>query len=560
MQYKKIFSLLFILPILTSCTQVPFIFERYSTEGSSILSTHEEVSENNYYRTLKPYTYELPCEVNKGSENTLKIIDNLYAFKKTSEDKRLFNSYHFGEDLQQYSTLNLNILVVPIAYSDSPTFDHKVLQEEYIIKLQNAFFGTKRHNKYYSVSEYYYRSSYGHISLSGEVLPFYQLNKASTSFSQTMQEAQKIAATISGWLKGENSPISSENLKNYDQNLDSYIDGIYLLYDHPSKDSKNPFYWHVSDQITDYELGYDNFDNKGIPHIRDYSWSSLDCLGPDKIVDSKYFIHEIGHLFGLEDYYNTEGGNYQPTGFLDMMDYNIGDHSAFSKFLLNWTSPYVLTNEGSISIKTFQNSGDFILIPANLENYSKHNSPFDEYLLIEYFSPREMNDSIYCPAYVYTDAFGNQHMFKTPENYGLKIYHVDARLAYYSMNNNSPFARIGLVTDPVFDSDSDKYDANKAKNIRSISYALDNSTRLVEENSATLPDGPEVLYHLLEATGENTFLNAVGAKEDTLLKIGQIFGETHYPNFKFHDGSELAYTFEMTRFSRDEVTIKFVRK
>ena len=49
------------------------------------------------------------------------------------------------------------------------------------------------------------------------------------------------------------------------------------------------------------------------------------------------------------DYYNYDAGDESsttpylaPAGCLDMMDFNIGDHMAYSKFLLGWIEPTVI--------------------------------------------------------------------------------------------------------------------------------------------------------------------------------------------------------------------------
>lgn len=72
--------------------------------------------------------------------------------------------------------------------------------------------------------------------------------------------------------------------------------------------------------------------------------------------DAHTYIHETGHILGLEDYYsyaNSKENPEYPVGGLDMMDYNIGDHMAFSKYLLNWISPKEIIGEGEIKIKPF---------------------------------------------------------------------------------------------------------------------------------------------------------------------------------------------------------------
>ena len=97
-----------------------------------------------------------------------------------------------------------------------------------------------------------------------------------------------------------------------------------------------------------------------------YSWASYEFLYEGygrSSVDAHTFVHETGHLLGLNDYYDTSGST-SPTGYVDMMDANIIDHCAYTKFSLGWISPYVVTGEGSITIGNLAEAGDAVLIPT----------------------------------------------------------------------------------------------------------------------------------------------------------------------------------------------------
>lgn len=174
------------------------------------------------------------------------------------------------------------------------------------------------------------------------------------------------------------------------------------------------------------------------------------------LVDGHTFIHETGHLLGLDDYYNYDDDKTSPLGATDMMDNNIGDHNPYSKYLLNWVTPRYIEKEGEYTLTPFTNNGDCLLMPLN---NSYNDSPFDEYLMFEYYTPDKLNylDSI-------TPYDDGPIMIDQP---GVRVYHVDSRLVKYSysrfsgtytlssytdkyINNNSEYCLIGASNTPSY--------------------------------------------------------------------------------------------------------------
>ena len=51
--------------------------------------------------------------------------------------------------------------------------------------------------------------------------------------------------------------------------------------------------------------------------------------------DAHTVVHETGHALGLLDYYSTGYDGSTPAAGIDMMDHNVGDHNAYSKWTLN---------------------------------------------------------------------------------------------------------------------------------------------------------------------------------------------------------------------------------
>ena len=222
-------------------------------------------------------------------------------------------------------------------------------------------------------------------------------------------------------------------------------------------------------------------------------------------------------------------------GFMDMMDYNLGDHSPLSKYLLNWTSPYILnmgnSSSGSITIKPFSSSGDFILVPRSDYN----GTAYDRYLLISFFTPKGLNDLSSFPSYEYIDESGNKRVFTYPNKYGVLVYEVNAKLGYYKsgpIRNFTPTCFVGETP---------------ASGDYVINFYYDNEIN----NSNDKP-----LYHLLESSGQNTFIQGKCASNETLFKYGSTFGVTTFQDL----ASEFGVTFKVSKVTVDEATITFTKK
>ena len=226
------------------------------------------------------------------------------------------------------------------------------------------------------------------------------------------------------------------DLSEYDSNLDGFIDGIWLVYGERNYSHKA----NATDDDVNLLWAYTFWENNNSPVIDNpkanvYCWGSYDFMyeglsnANTMKIDAHTFIHETGHMLGLDDYYDyDEKSTLNPTGCLDMMDYNIGDHNAYSKFLLGWVEPQVFNFEsGLYSLRPFESSGDCLLISTSRNN---NISPLEEYLLIEYYTPTGLNefDSIYSYTSKYPLLFTQK---------GVKVYHVDSRLGEFKKNESN---------------------------------------------------------------------------------------------------------------------------
>ena len=151
----------------------------------------------------------------------------------------------------------------------------------------------------------------------------------------------------------------------------------------------------------------------------------------------------------------------------------------------------------------------------------------DEYLLIEFYSPNGLN------AYD-SRVFNNESYLMSKA--GIKVYHVDARLAF--LTNNNLAQTIGYVSDGLY---------NKEEVRLGIIHSNTSSTTYQNNR----------LYHLLEKSGENSFLNGHFATNETLFYKGDSFGLETFENYKLNDNTLLGYTFNIDELTNTYATISF---
>jgi M6 family metalloprotease-like protein len=471
---------------------------------------------------------------------------------------------------------NSKLLVVPVYFSDYTPEKLGLDETEVIDNLNKGFFGESNVTGWESVSSFYKKSSYGKLNLTGMVTDLfnvgetlkYVMNKA-TNEEETSNVTYYILDKVNVWLKEK---YDLETLKSYDTDNDGYIDGIWLVYlnKYLNGETNKEYYkehegwangFETRKGTSDY-INYQKFtwslwaytywryyeDNEidassSYPYPHCYAWASYDFfkeggytagLENKTLVDSHTFIHETGHMLGLDDYYSYDGVD-APVGGLCMMDNNIGDHEAFSKYLLSWVEPKIVQEAGSFTLKPFEDSGECLLVPARVSNFN--NSPYSEYLLIEYYTPTGLNELDATNEYA-----SGARMFTKP---GILVYHIDARLVKVTGENNSVF--VNKYTDPS----SVSYVIVGASNTPSKSLT---EKRLVKLISSKYPTGKYSTGLFNSTTQEYCFSNRSNyrASDIDLFKVGD-----KITSFNFNMGTYLRYDISVDNIDTNSATISF---
>ena len=247
----------------------------------------------------------------------------------------------------------------------------------------------------------------------------------------------------------------TESRKDYDTDGDGFLDAVILIYAAPDMQQNGYGNYGNLWAYTSWTL---TSPNKNSPSTNVFFWCSYDFLYGDEetardragatyhhgdsrncFVDSHTFIHEMGHVLGLDDYYDY-GGDVSAAGGFSMQDYNVGGHDAFSVMAYGWADAYIPTETVNIKLKSFQENKEVILLTPE---WNEYDSPFDEYLLLELYTPTGLN---YLDSHV---RYEERYPQGTTE-IGIRLWHVDARLVKQNGNSLVPIfyndVKVGQIT------------------------------------------------------------------------------------------------------------------
>ena len=377
---------------------------------------------------------------------------------------------------------DINLLVLPVKFIESEEwYDYDKIKAD----IEIAFFGTKEFNGYDTVKSFYETESNGAVTINGTVADWYtvgsvkKLTKVATTEIGAF-DIRKMAAMAVNNYRSVNAVDGVEpSLKDYDNDGDGYLDGVIIIYAYPNEklaptathyvdgepDLKTDMYcnsllwatvWWMETagdanvdkpvlsktfMVASFDFMYScgdisSWDHNGLEYTDDVQseycfykegYSDADEYylhsgygnGFHKYVDTSTYIHEMGHMFGLDDYYDTKYIFDYLTGGFTMQDQDLGAHDPYSRIAYGWTDPYIITNTCTVELNPIESTGDVILLPIAGHTVT---SPFDEYLLIDLYTPDGLNE------------FGSRYSDMMaanligPEVPGCRIWHVDSRL------------------------------------------------------------------------------------------------------------------------------------
>ena len=335
---------------------------------------------------------------------------------------------------------NVKFLIIPVWLSDSDSYINPQSKDNIRDDIEKAYLGTTSQTGWHSVKSYYEEESNkadNKLTITGTVSDWYNISYSSYQLGTNSKLTNGVVNNAVDWYFTNHS---TDSRNNYDSDNNGYLDAVILIYGAPDYgalgNNNLSNLWAYCFWIQDK-----NETTHAIPNA--YFWASYDFMysqGTKALnrtgrttyghgdtthcnIDAHTYIHEMGHVFGLDDYYDYGDDGFTPAGGLTMQDYNVGGHDPYSVMAFGWANPYVVTENSKVKIGTFQKTKELVLISANWNGIG---SPFDEYLLLELYSPTGLN------AFDVSHAYNNNLDNRLPGIVGIRMWHVDARMVYVS--------------------------------------------------------------------------------------------------------------------------------
>lgn len=403
---------------------------------------------------------------------------------------------------------NINVLVVPVQFKEYKKYTNEQLQN-----INKAFNGTVEDTGWQSVKTYYQTSSFGKLNMTFDIVDpvdlsnsvsYYEKYSKQVIWDDGTQDTKDGSMLILEEVLGKLDP--EMDLTKYDNDNDKVIDGVYLIYNN-EVDYDGDFYWaYVSWYSQPDEKTYDGLS------AYYYLFASYYFVDEDTETGYKYegiikglklnsttFIHETGHMLSMDDYYdyNQGEGSDRGLGGAAMMDNAYGDHDSYTKTIMGWVTPTIITETKTITIKDFESSGDVILVPLKFNN-----SYMSEYLLIDLYTNTGLNKLHGDMTYLYGLC-----------QYGVRIYHISSDI-------EKPY--------------NDSYGSFTTNNNSMSEYAL---------------------IKLIEADGDTNFESSEGYASSTDLWLANTSLQDVFPKYTRNDGKLINFNIKINSVNINEASI-----
>lgn len=515
-------------------------------------------------------------ENNSTSSPSEKTDDSSYSSQTSSEsDKNYIENFEANKNINiteisdtgTYSTGKEHILVLPIVFTDK-TFTSSELEE-----IKTLTGGKAEDTKYWeSLGSFYEKSSYGNLELEFSYADPVSMGMTAKAYYNTYCRSESdetygkgAAMALKKGVQAYKAANGADSTKKFDSDGDGYIDSVIMIYAEtytPTYDYDGGLYWAF--------MYYDYYSDAGkltweyptastsSPVGRTYFWASLDFFydgtgsrASHTGIDAHTLIHEFGHVLGAPDYYNTDSSSSsslpEATGGKIMMAYNVLDQDAFNKFQYNWVKPTYVFGEAEITLSSFTETGQFLLLT---DENGWNETAFDEYVLVELFTPTGLNK---LDSEEYYEGFAGEGSTTGYSSSGVRIWHVDNRLGKYSYSKqdfieyySDTDVKEGNVWDDNYgpyvaaaNGESDDASICSGKGYEALSLISSKGKKFTKTNLSVDSD----LFH----AGDSFSLNE--------SKYQKYFANSSHMN----NGNQFPYKIEVSSLSDTSATIKITK-
>ena len=343
------------------------------------------------------------------------------------------------------STGNVNALVIPVWFSNSSNFFVDTQKDQLIEDINTVMFSENNDTVYLSLKEYYAQASHGKLNISGDVTEFYESSRSTTNF--TDQETNTTYNFAKEALEWYSTKHTDKPIANYDADGNGKADVAVFLFAgnyYGSGSNTHSYAFNIVFNKNDAGVGvhpyldscmfvpigaFYGYQKKTASQTGQKSVGDLSVKNANAFLSaSSVLIHEMGHSLGCVDLYTQAGhsgivteGGYEPTGNTTIMNSSFEGMDPFESNVLEWTDPYILKAEDyevgqsfDIQLNDFQTSGENVILTPN---WNAKDSPFDEYMQLELYSPNGLNANSERPV----------------NDVGVRLWHINAAL---EKNNN----------------------------------------------------------------------------------------------------------------------------
>jgi len=288
------------------------------------------------------------------------------------------------------TTGNVKILVLLLSFPDADNINSTNL-------IQDKMFGKGKASEFplESLREFYIRSSFDKLKISGNVLGWYKSKALRSTVPDSISGRESLIMEALTFYDDKGHDFSQ-----YDNDNDGDIDYFAVIWS-GKRGEWASFWWAYQTQF-----GNENFKLDG-KLLYTYSWQWESYNYPYGEFSPSTVIHESGHALGLPDLYDYKSGIGPDGGVggMDMMGGAKVDHNCFHKFMLGWTRPEIHSfGSSDYSFLSSVEQGESLMLMSNVSA----NMVFGEFFMVEN-RQKIGNDS------------------KLPGN-GLAIWHIDSTL------------------------------------------------------------------------------------------------------------------------------------